>query len=60
MSDNVKCTLCIEIKTMQMYNKCIAEHTSLNNSQLCAVPRYRGQGQPLLEKNLRCVKSGYT
>ena len=40
MSDNVKCTLCIEIKTMQVYNKCIAEHASLNDSQLCAVPRF--------------------
>ena len=40
MSGNVKCTLCIEIKTMQMYKKCIAEHASLKDSQLCAVPRF--------------------
>ena len=25
---------------MQVYNKCIAEHASLNDSQLCAVPRF--------------------
>ena len=25
---------------MQMYNICIAEHAPLNDSQLCAVPRF--------------------
>ena len=41
---------------MQIFSRCIVERASLNNSQLCDVPRftvhtlYRGQSWPLLKK----------
>ena len=64
MSDNVKCTLCVTLKTIQMYNKCIAEHASLNDNQLCAVPRFTVHTDVNVslcwKNNFRCVKRGYT
>ena len=49
---------------MQMYNKCIVEHASLNDSQLCAVPRFTVHTEVKVslcwKKNLRCIKRGYT
>ena len=51
-------------KTTQMYNECIAEHASLIDSQLCAVPRFTVHTEVKVglcwKQNLRCVKCGYT
>ena len=38
-------------KTTQMYNECIAEHASLIDSQLCAVPRFTVQRSRSHEKS---------
>ena len=50
-------------KTTQMYNECIAEHASLIDSQLCAVPRFTVHTEAKVrlcwKQNLRCVKCGY-
>ena len=51
-------------KTTQMYKECFAEHASLNDSQLCAVPRFtvhtEVKGCLCWKQNLRCIKCGYT